>query len=99
MPEAKVLAGVNVSRILASPLGKNLRAELQKASPELEKLLQASGFDPTRDLQEILIASTNPSDRGVALFLARGNFDPATFAALTPASGGAPVTYEGVQIL
>lgn len=99
MPDAKVLAGVNVSKILASPMGKELRAKLGEASPELEKLLKDSGFDPTRDLQEILVAATDPSSNGPALFLARGNFNSEKFAALAPSSGGAPATYEGVEIL
>jgi len=97
IPNARVLFGVNVARIAASPMGKELGAQLQSVPPEVRRVLEQTGFDPTRDLDEILIAATSDTKNGPALVLARGRFDAAKIASFTASEK--PYTFEGVQIL
>ena len=99
MPDAQVFAGINVERIAASPIGKEIGSKIQGAAPQIQQILTATGFDPARDLKEILIAATAQGQNGPALFLIRGSFDAAKFSSLISSSGQKPETYHGVQIL
>ena len=99
MPDARVLVGVNVERILSSQIGKEISSQIQGRVPELQQILQKTGFDPTKDLQELLIAATGKGQNGPALFLVRGSFDAAKVSAAAASTGRTPQTYEGVQIM
>lgn len=99
MPDAQVLVGVNVQRILLSQIGKEISSQIQGQAPELQQILKKTGFDPTHDLQEILIAATGKGQNGPALFLVRGSFDAAKVSAAAASTGRTPQIYEGVQIL
>ena len=99
MPNAQIFAGINVERIAASPIGKEIGSKIQGAAPQIRKMLSETGFDPTRDLKEILIAATAQGQNGPALILVRGSFDAAKFSSLISSSGQKPETYHGVQIL
>lgn len=99
MPEAKVISGANLSQFMTSPFGSFLLSQAQSAEPQLRSFIQATGFDPLRDLNEILMASpANPKEnRGV--LLARGVFDPSRIEALAKQSGAAVQSYKGVQVV
>ncbi len=99
MPDARVLVGVNVERILSSQIGKEIGAQIQHKAPDLQQILQKTGFDPTHDLQEVLIATTGKGQNGPTLFLIRGSFDAAKLIAAAASAGHTPQTYEGVQIM
>ncbi|HSW50656.1 MAG TPA: hypothetical protein VLH09_10800, partial [Bryobacteraceae bacterium] len=61
--------------------------------------LQETGFDPVRDLQEVLIASPGGQKETRGLVLLKGAFDPARLSALAQKSGAAVQTYKGVQVM
>jgi len=80
MPEAKVLVGVDVDHARDSVFGRFMLAQIGKEDASLAKMTEASGFDPKRDLHEILIASMddmvpNTKMPGNGLIMLRGNFD------------------------
>ena len=97
--DTRVVAGANLSQFLASPFGKFVFSQAQSAQPQLQQLMQASGFDPLRDLQEILVASPGGQKENRGLVLMKGVFDPARLAALGQKSGAAVQTYKGVQVM
>jgi hypothetical protein len=99
MPGAKIFAGVNVERILASPIGKEIDSKIREGAPQFQEILNQTGFDPRRDLKEILIAATAEGQNGPSLILVRGLFDGAKLAAYVVSSGQTPLLYEGVPIL
>ncbi|MBZ5594450.1 MAG: DUF3352 domain-containing protein [Acidobacteriia bacterium] len=99
MPEARIFAGVNVERILASPIGKQLDSKIQDGAPQLQQILNATGFDLRRDLKEILIAATGQGQNGPSLILVRGSFDAAKLGSFLSGSGQKTIHYEGVEIL
>jgi len=99
MPDTQVLCGANVERIVNSPIGKEIGARVQDKYPEVQQVIQKAGFDPTRDLKEVLIAATGKGKAQKALVLVRGSFDPAKVAAAIARTGRVPQTYQGVQIL
>src|SRR5580700_5520247 len=74
MPDAKILAGVNVDQAKTSPFGVYVLAQFQAQDQHLREFTAQTGFDPTRDLHEVLVASTGSQAHAPALTLARGTF-------------------------
>ena len=44
MPDAKVFFGVNVEKIVASPIGQQIRSQIRQAPPELQQIFTDTGF-------------------------------------------------------
>ena len=99
MPDAQILFGVNVDRIVKSQIGKEIGSQIQGKLPEVQQALQKTGFDPTKDLKEVLIAATAQGQKGPALVLVRGTFDADKIRAAIATTGRTPQVYQGVQIL
>jgi hypothetical protein len=74
MPDAKILAGVNVTSAENSPLGQFLLSKLGLLGGVPQDFITATGFNPLQDVTEILAATAaDPSNPG-GLVLARGTF-------------------------
>ncbi len=99
MPDAKVIAGVNVDQAKASPFGQYVLGQMQ--SNDVQQLTALTGFDPTRDVHELLVASngTAASRHENGLALARGSFDISRITAAASAHGAATEIYHGVTII
>ena len=101
MPDAKVVAGVQVDSARNSPFGQYVLAHMQPDDASFKKFIADTGFDPRRDLTEIVMASNwennSPADRFVVM--ARGAFNPSRIKALVEANGGSAVSFQGVDIL
>ena len=101
MPDAKVVAGVNVDSAKASPFGLYVLTQMQSNNTELQQLITLTGFDPTRDVHEVLAAttSTTGSKNPTGLVLARGNFDIEKITAVATAKGATVETYNGATLI
>src|SRR6266481_1654960 len=82
MPDAKVLAGVNVEQARNSLFGQYVLNTMKFDDAELQTLVSLTGFDPRRDVRELLLATNGGPDNKSGLALARGIFDPVRIAAL-----------------
>lgn len=99
MPETKVLIGVHVDRAKVSPFGQYVLTRMQRTDGEFERFVAATGFDPRRDVKEILVASTGEPGHQSSLVLARGAFDASRLTAAARLKGHTTETYKGVEIL
>ena len=100
MPDATVLAGVNVDQAKATPFGQYvLTTLLQTQDQKLQQLATLTGFDPRRDVHELLLASTSAPGNKTGLVLARGVFDPDEISAAAQSGGAGAETYGGVSII
>src|SRR5262245_49300492 len=99
MPDAKVLAGVNVEQAKGTQFGQYILNQIQSHDAEMQKLIAATGFDPRRDVREVLVASNGSAQSQTGLALARGNFDVAKITATATAHGVSTESYSGVTIL
>jgi hypothetical protein len=100
MPDAKVLAGVNVEQAKISPFGQYVLSQVKsQTSSGLQQLTALTGFDPTRDVHELLAATNGGSNNHAGLVAARGSFDAGGFAALATQHGGTVESYGGASIL
>jgi hypothetical protein len=97
MPDAKVLAGINVTSAKISPLGQFLISRLNATNPQL------NGIAPMQDVTEILAASTANSAAPGGLIAMRGTFDPGKIIATLAAAPKAPVyqvqAYAGATLI
>ena len=57
MPDAQVLAGVNVEQAKVTPFGQYVLSQIRTSDPQFQELIALTGFDPTRDVREVLVAS------------------------------------------
>src|SRR5258708_5595904 len=85
-PDATMLAGLRMADIRATPLYRKLLAG--KHLDRLDEFARQTGFDPRRDVRELLVAS-NGKDSLVA---ARGTFNVRAFEGMTRS------TYKGFTL-
>jgi hypothetical protein len=97
MPDAKVLAGINVDQAKITPFGQYVLSQIQSQGLHLGLISGQTGFDPTRDLRELLLASDGTPQTG--LVLARGAFDAQRIQSAGLAGGGVMESYKSLNIL
>jgi len=99
MPDAKVLAGVNVEQAKGTQFGQWVLNQLQTHDAQMQKLVALTGFDPRRDVSELLVASDGVAGSQTGLALARGSFDAAKITAAATVAGVVTEVYGGFTIL
>ncbi len=98
-PDAKVVAGIHVDRSTASQFGQFVLKQMQREDADFNKFVLSTGFDPRRDLTEVIVSSANVQQKGHGLVLARGTFDIAKLTAQAKLSGGSITNYKDVQVI
>src|SRR5271156_6728519 len=101
MPDAKAIAGANVAQARTSAFGEYVLAHMQPEDAAFKRFIAATGFDPRRDIAEIVMASNWESDTADSRWLitARGAFNPAKIAAAVQANNGTIARFQGADIL
>lgn len=100
MPDAKVLTGIQVDQSVASPFGQYVLSQMQPNDAGFQKFVAATGFNPTRDLQQVLAATgTTTLNHDNVLILGRGVFQPSQITTAAIAAGGTVTQYKGISIL
>jgi hypothetical protein len=98
MPEASVVAGVNVAQARGTPFGQYVLGQARQESADFAKFVAITGFDPRRDLTEVVFASAGESGKKAGLAIARGTFDVNRLVAAARADGHSVDTYQGVEV-
>jgi hypothetical protein len=98
-PDAKVVAGIHVDRSTASQFGQFMLKQMQREDADFNKFVLATGFDPRRDLTEVIVSSSDVPHKGHGLVVARGTFDIARLTAQARLSGGSITNYKDVQVI
>jgi len=88
----KVVFGIRMRSIVDLLQSQSFPAEWRTAASQLTAQTPLAGFDPLRDLDEVLITSSGEGDRPPVLLVLRGRFDVDRFAS-------AAASYHGVPIL
>lgn len=99
MPDAKVLAGVNVANAKGTPFGQYVLSQISAGDAGLQQMATLTGFDPRQDLNEVLMASTGNAGEHTGLVAATGNFNVSAIASLAAKDGGVTQTVGGVTIV
>ena len=85
-PDSTVLAGVRMDQVRATPIYQKMTAQMQVQS--LDEFARETGFDPRKDVRDLLIGS-NGQETVVA---ARGTFN------LKAGEGATKTTYKGYTL-
>jgi hypothetical protein len=99
MPDAKVVSGINVDTIMLTPFGQFFLAMLPAPDPGFDQAITMTGFDPRRDIHEILMASPADPGKKTGLLLIRADFDKERILSLLTSVGKTPEVYHGSEIL
>jgi hypothetical protein len=99
MPDATVIAGVNVQQAEGTQFGQFVLNQMQTQNAQMQQLVTLTGFDPRKDVRELLVASNGGPQTKVGLALARGSFDIAKITAAATLAGVTFEPYNGVTIL
>lgn len=96
---AKALAGMQIAQGKQSPLGRYVLQHLGTPGPRTQAWMSQAGFDPRRDLTEVLVAATGSGTSvNGGLVLARGTFDTARLGAAMEAHGGVHTVVLGADV-
>ena len=87
-PDTKQIAGAYVDRVVSSPLGLFLQSKAGAENRDFINFVTATGFDPRRDLREVIVASPGQAQARKGLIAARGAFNGAQLGALAVLSAG-----------
>jgi hypothetical protein len=100
MPDAKVVAGLQVDRTRDSQFGQFVLSHMQLDDPAFQQFVSQTGFDPRKDVKELLIASNWKSTTGSPnwVVMAKGNFDLAKMQHAADANGAVVTSYQGASI-
>jgi len=101
MPDATVVSGMNVDQSVASPFGQYILAQMQFNDSGFLQFMAATGFDPRKDLHEIVAATPSSASTSVhaALIIGRGVFQPAMIIGSATAQGGTITNYRGFNLI
>jgi len=98
--DSKVVAGIHVDRSAASPFGQFLLRQMQQDDAGFKKFVTSTGFDPRRDLTEVITASPDgPQHAGHGVVLARGTFDVSRITTAAKAEGKSLTTYQSARVI
>jgi hypothetical protein len=97
-PDAKAVAGVNAAQFKGSAFGQFLLSQVSQNEQGFEKLMALTGFDPRRDVQEVLAASTESGPQH-GIVAVRGSFDVPRITGLFKAQGGQTEMYGNIEML
>lgn len=99
MPDANVLAGVNVASAKNTPFGQYVLTQLAPKDQEFQKMAVLTGFDPRQDLIELLAASNGTVGSHSGLALATGTFNTSAILAAATSAGATTENYKGATII
>ncbi|HTU43842.1 MAG TPA: hypothetical protein VMF91_02180 [Bryobacteraceae bacterium] len=100
-PGSKIVSGIDFDRARSSQFGQYMTARINTSDQELEHFVTETGFDPRRDIQQMLFVSNGPAEKGDSskfAILARGNFDQDRITAAARTKGLKAQPFEGVDI-
>lgn len=98
MPDAKVVAGVNVLSAKNSPFGQSVLSQFS-SNQDFTMFTTQVGFDPTQDLIEVLTASNADTTNHGGLAMATGTFNVSSITTAAVTHGTITETYNGVNLL
>src|SRR3954471_3270135 len=99
MPDARFISGIQVDQSKKSPFGQYVLKQMQADDDDLRKFILETGFDPARDLTEIVAATTGTAENPNTVIIGRGAFHPELFASAARAHGGSVSLYNGIELL
>lgn len=99
MPNANVMAGVNVMQAKASPFGQYVLTQIAANDTGLQELTTLTGFDPRQDVNQLLVASNASAGTHSGIVSATGVFNVTSIVHFATTHGASTETVGGATIL
>ena len=100
MPDAKVVAGLEVDRTRDSAFGQFVLSHMQLDDEGFKKFVADTGFDPRRDVREIVMASNweSNSPQSRWLIMAKGVFDTQKIQQAAAGTSATSANFQGANL-
>jgi hypothetical protein len=96
----RLLAGIQVDQAKVTPFGQLVLSRMKNGDPDFQSFVTTTGFDPTRDVDEVLIASPAAgAGRKNGVALVRGRFNTASILTTAKEKGATVEDYQGIALL
>lgn len=99
MPDARVVGGINVTAAMTSPFGMYLLTRMQNEDKDLQQFIDMTGFDPRRDVTEIVVASPGQQGQKTGLVVVRGTFQISKILAMAAKQNQTVTSYNGTDVI
>lgn len=103
---ATIVGSVDFTRARNSEFGQYLLTKSQAGDAHFQEMIEETGFDPRRDLQDVVFASAGPRAgsedgrrQGSFAILARGTFDQERIEATAKTKGAVVQVFQGVELI
>ena len=97
--DSSVLSGVDVDQAKKSVYGRYMLSQMTVDDAGFQKFIADTGFDPRRDLSQVLSATSGDSTSNKTVILGRGSFNPGKVANAAQADGATLVKYKGMDLV
>jgi len=98
-PDAKIISGIQVDQSKASKFGQYVLGQMTSDNAGMKQFIADTGFDPRRDLNEIVVATTGTTEAPQFVVVGRGVFNPSRILTAAQANGAEVTSYNGIQLL
>jgi hypothetical protein len=96
--DASTVSGVNVAQAKASSFGRFVLSQMNLDDNSVQNFVLETGFDPRRDLNDLMLATTGVGEKTQAVVLGRGTFNPGKILNTARTHGATVTNYKGVDI-
>ncbi|WP_321477697.1 hypothetical protein [uncultured Paludibaculum sp.] len=96
--DAKMVAGLDCDRAKGSALGQRILSQMKDEDKGFQNFVESTGFDPRRDLREVLVVSNGDPKSDRTLVAVTGTFDQSKISAFLRSEGGIQSFYGGVEV-
>src|SRR5450755_4653286 len=99
--DTQMVASIDVASAGSSEFGQHMLKHMNSNDKSMQDFMQQTGFDPRRDLQTILVASSNSNGQNKApqvVMLARGTFDLSRIKASLLKMGARVDQFQGLDV-
>ena len=97
--DTKMVAGIYLDRTRNTPFGQFVLSQMKLEDSNFANFVASTGFDPRRDVNEVLVMSNSTEKHSPGLVLARGVFNGPAIIAAARKDGGVVTSYKGVDIV
>src|SRR5450432_4127383 len=98
-PDATVLSGLNVDQAKSSLYGRYMLSQMTVDDAGFQKFIADTGFDPRRDLSQIVSATSGDATATKTVVVGRGSFNAAKIGNASQADGAKLINYQGVDLV
>lgn len=98
-PDAKIISGIQVDQSKASKFGQYVLGQMTSDNIGMKQFIADTGFDPRRDLNEVVVATSGATDAPQFVVVGRGVFNPSRILAAAQTAGATVTSYNGIQLL